>query len=144
MKRFAIIFFILTSLVSFGDIIKSNAAAFSIMNNIQNLITPTTKDYVKNGLIAMWDGIENAGVDIHDNNSLIWKDLVGNYDLTIESGSWSTNSYVVGGTRCAYNATSFPSNICTIEIVLLSNTQNNKERIVFATTPIQSNPRGLR
>lgn len=31
--------------------------------------TPTAKDYVQNGLVAMWDGIENAGWGTHDASS---------------------------------------------------------------------------
>lgn len=44
---------------------------------------PTAKDYVQNGLIAMWDGIENAGWGIHDPNATTWKDLIGSYDGTV-------------------------------------------------------------
>ena len=43
----------------------------------------TAKDYVQDGLIAMWDGIENAGWGVHDPNATVWKDLVGGYDLTV-------------------------------------------------------------
>lgn len=42
----------------------------------------TAKDYVKDGLIAMWDGIENAGWGVHDPNATVWKDLIGNLDAT--------------------------------------------------------------
>ena len=38
---------------------------------------PTAKDYVQDGLVAMWDGIENAGWGLHDPNATVWKDLVG-------------------------------------------------------------------
>ena len=44
---------------------------------------PTARDYVQDGLIAMWDGIENAGWGTHDPNATVWKDLVGNYDGTV-------------------------------------------------------------
>lgn len=37
----------------------------------------TAKDYVQDGLVAMWDGIENAGWGKHDANATAWKDLVG-------------------------------------------------------------------
>ena len=39
---------------------------------------PTARDYVQDGLIAMWDGIENAGWGVHDPNATTWKDLTGN------------------------------------------------------------------
>ena len=42
---------------------------------------PTARDYVQYGLIAMWDGIENAGWGKHDPSATVWKDLVGTRDL---------------------------------------------------------------
>lgn len=38
---------------------------------------PTARDYVQDGLIAMWDGIENVGWGLHDEHSLDWYDLIG-------------------------------------------------------------------
>ena len=42
---------------------------------------PTARDYVQDGLIAMWDGIENAGWGIHEQNATVWKNLVGTEDM---------------------------------------------------------------
>jgi len=50
--------------------------------------TPTAKSYVQDGLVAMWDGIENAGWGVHDNNASGWTELVGGRDLTTSSGTW--------------------------------------------------------
>ena len=36
----------------------------------------SARSYVNDGLIAMWDGIENAGWGVHDANATSWKDLV--------------------------------------------------------------------
>lgn len=36
----------------------------------------TAKDYVQNGLIAMWDAIENTGWGTHDAEATAWVDLV--------------------------------------------------------------------
>lgn len=36
----------------------------------------TAKSYVQNGLLAMWDGIENAGFGVHDPDATYWVDLV--------------------------------------------------------------------
>lgn len=45
---------------------------------------PTARDYVQDGLVAMWDGIENAGWGVHDSDITIWKDLIGGMgDATI-------------------------------------------------------------
>ena len=48
----------------------------------------TAKDYVQDSLIAMWDGIENAGWGQHDANATTWKDLSGNNnDLVLQNGA---------------------------------------------------------
>ena len=57
--------------------------------------TPTAKDYVQNGLVAMWDGIENAGWGVHDASAATWKDLTGNgYDISVNNSifTWTQNS----------------------------------------------------
>ena len=58
--------------------------------------TPTAKDYVQNGLVAMWDGIENAGWGVHNPNATAWKDLIGNRDWTLGTSTsyeWTANSF---------------------------------------------------
>lgn len=61
---------------------------------------PTAKDYIQDGLIAMWDGIENAGEGVHDENATNWVDLTGNgLDLTLASNvNFSVNGIVKNGT----------------------------------------------
>ncbi|MCQ2391183.1 MAG: hypothetical protein MJ240_07150 [Kiritimatiellae bacterium] len=39
----------------------------------------TSRCYVRDGLIGMWDGEENAGVGVHDATSVKWADLSGHY-----------------------------------------------------------------
>ena len=47
----------------------------------------SAKSYVQDGLVAMWDGIENAGWGKHDPNATVWKDLTGDgYDATMVDG----------------------------------------------------------
>ena len=59
---------------------------------------PTARDYIQDGLVAMWDGIENAGWGKHDENATNWVDLVGG---TIPQCVWSWNwwdkrAYAIG------------------------------------------------
>lgn len=54
---------------------------------------PTARDYVQDGLIAMWDGIENAGWGVHDPNATVWKDLIGNVDFDQTSNVQFDNGY---------------------------------------------------
>ena len=58
--------------------------------------TPTARDYVQDGLVAMWDGIENAGWGTHDPNATTWVDLSGNNNtLELKNGAhFDTNSLV--------------------------------------------------
>lgn len=44
---------------------------------------PTARSYVQDGLVAMWDGIENAGWGTHNAAATTWKDLVGTNDLKL-------------------------------------------------------------
>ena len=55
---------------------------------------PTARDYVQDGLIAMWDGIENAGWGVHDAAATVWKDLSGGgNDVPVTNAfSWTPNS----------------------------------------------------
>ena len=65
---------------------------------------PTARDYVQDGLIAMWDGIENAGWGVHDANATMWKGLVGGYDLTVPSSLiWNDSCLSFDGKNSAYN-----------------------------------------
>ena len=60
----------------------------------------TAKDYVQDGLIAMWDGIENVGWGAHDPNATVWKDLVGGAEASnVYYGiyEWKPNALVLPG-----------------------------------------------
>lgn len=46
---------------------------------------PTAKDYVQDGLVALWDGIENAGWGVHDPNATTWCDPVSGWDAAFPS-----------------------------------------------------------
>ena len=50
----------------------------------------TTADYVQDGLVAHWDGIDNAGTGTHDPKATVWKNLVpGGMDLTLDTAVWA-------------------------------------------------------
>ena len=78
----------------------------------------TSASYVQRGLIAQWDGIDNAGTGVHDPDATVWKDLKGNLDMTLTSkGRWMPrgNALFVTGMG-AQGATATPA-YKTIEIV---------------------------
>lgn len=56
---------------------------------------PTARSYVQDGLIAMWDGIENAGWGVHDSSATVWHNLgsLGStYDASREDGTFADNA----------------------------------------------------
>ena len=56
----------------------------------------TARSYVQNGLVAMWDGIENVGWGLHDSNSTTWKNLIdskGDATLT-QYGHFSDDAFI--------------------------------------------------
>ena len=84
---------------------------------------PTARDYVQNGLVAMWDGIENAGWGVHDANATVWKDLVGTRDLTVNAtGQWLSNALETTGQLAAVGNSFLTENILTAEIILKTET----------------------
>ena len=54
----------------------------------------TAADYIQDGLIIMWDGIENAGWGIHDSEATVWKNLMGDsgYDFP-NCASWGDSYF---------------------------------------------------
>ena len=75
-------------------------------------------DYVRDGLINYFDGINNTGTGTHDAAATVWKDLAGTCDMTLTvNGSWNAghNGFVVNG-RSAVAAKTV-ANYKTIEVV---------------------------
>lgn len=66
----------------------------------------SAKDYVSDGLLVMYDGIENAGFGMHDPSAATWKDLANSYDLIVPSSlTWHEQFLELDGEHCAYNLT---------------------------------------
>ena len=87
--------------------------------------------YVQDGLIAQWDGIDNAGTGVHDPESTVWKDLRGSLDMTLTAnGSWGSGAYLnVSG--CSAKGTSATPSYKTIEIYYRST--NPAGRLMFVS-----------
>lgn len=58
---------------------------------------PNPLPYIRDGLVAWWDGIWNAGIDAHDANATTWADLTGGDSLVLTNGtlSWTDKSLVL-------------------------------------------------
>jgi hypothetical protein len=58
---------------------------------------PSAKDYIQNGLVAMWDGIENIGWKQHSDSASTWVNLMGNsnYDFALKNNaSWASDGLI--------------------------------------------------
>lgn len=64
-------------------------------------VTVSTSPYIMDGIVHYWDAIDNTGSG-HDSSATVWKDLIGNCDLTMNSGvtstSWDANALVFAPT----------------------------------------------
>ena len=58
----------------------------------------SAKKYVQDGLVAMWDGIENAGWGEHDASATSWKDLIGQQELVLNA-PYSWEDYYISTDR---------------------------------------------
>ena len=78
MKKYIVVLLAaLVSAIVTSAPIKSSIASKET-SNVSEASVPTAKDYIQEGLIAMWDGIENAGWRKHNPNATVWVDLIDN------------------------------------------------------------------
>ena len=99
MKKICLYITCITIFTCIGKPIKSNIGGRNAI--LVHESHESANSYIKEGLIAMWDGIENAGIGFHDNNASIWVDITGNgHNLTEKVGDcgWGENSFIsLGG-----------------------------------------------
>ena len=78
----------------------------------------TSASYVQEGLIAQWDGIDNAGTGTHNPLSAVWKDLKGSCDMTLLNNgeSWVNGKALYVDGAGAAGSTAAPR-YTTIEVV---------------------------
>ena len=103
----------------------------------------TTEAYVKDGLIAMWDGWENNGAGGHATELTEWKDTTGTYSFVFDENSGITvdgaalvfPTAQAGGATLSADDTAATFNLArsgTLEIVMIS------DGTTAANTAIQS------
>lgn len=95
MKMMMFIIGVLEAGLSMASPVKSSLAT-SGTEYSTSMPTPsyTAADYIQDGLIIMWDGIENAGWGIHDSEATVWKNLMGDsgYDFS-NCASWGDSYF---------------------------------------------------
>ena len=75
--------------------------------------------YIQNGLIAHWDGIENAGIGQHDNEATTWKDLVGSRDLAVNANEAFSEDCLVLTSSGSHITSGWALNALTFEFRLM-------------------------
>ncbi|MBR2939714.1 MAG: right-handed parallel beta-helix repeat-containing protein [Kiritimatiellae bacterium] len=104
------------------------------------ITSPPTR-YVQDGLVACWDGIENAGAGVHEDNVAVWKDLVAGREFTLADVTVDANCMTFAGSTSSYgtlSATDTASTFLaaksgTLEIVYRSRTGTGSQVIMQST-----------
>ena len=92
--------------------------------------------YVQNGLLAMWDAVDNMGTGAHDPNATTWRDLAGNHlDMTFTAPpTVGANYYDLSKGGCGVLAPdiaeALQSGAATVEIVCKVRTLVNDSTLV--------------
>lgn len=111
-----------------ANLVKSMLAGFSMDIIEEGMPLPTTVDYISDGLIAMYDGIENVGLGTHDESATIWVDLIGSNDGVLTGTTqWQSNCLYLNGSGYValpeYNETGWDK-IGVVEFVCSAEVQN--------------------
>ncbi|MCQ2389644.1 MAG: hypothetical protein MJ138_08020, partial [Kiritimatiellae bacterium] len=85
----------------------------------------TTADYVRDGLVAFWDGVENAGAGAHAVTNL-WRDVVGGHAFKLENAKVEADRVTFAGAQNSYGVLAASNTVATfcaatngtVEIVL--------------------------
>lgn len=111
----------LAALPAVAKPIRSDLAGLvSALEDFDGWDNSTAKNYILDGLVAMWDGIENSGWGNHNPNAVVWKDLVGNLDIVIPGADCFASDHLVhssGTPQSIYPTTLLQDTDFTIESV---------------------------
>lgn len=144
--RITIAIFAALVLTCFSKPISSSVGARHVFAAEAQEKTYTAVDYVQDGLVSMWDGIENAGWGLHDDFTETWVNLVDErYPFTmLDYGHWGVNGWVNSG-DFANMRTFAPYSYITCEIVMTPSPtyHNNAIRKVLTVRPTGRSTRSL-
>jgi len=62
-------------------------------------------NYIRDGLVLHFDGIDNEGTGVHNSNATKWIDLIGGIETILTSVTWTDNALLFNGnnSRVTYN-----------------------------------------
>ncbi len=103
--------------------------AFVVMVAIPTAHAASASEYVQDGLLACWDGVENAGVDTHDASATVWKDLVAGCEFSLYNVTVADDSMVFAGTQSSYGELDAANTAATF-----GSATNGMLEIVYAST----------
>ena len=86
-----------------------------------------TSHYVQDGLIACWDGVENAGLGQHAASTETWTDTIGNV-------SFALTNVVVHEDRMFFSGTAFGKLTATDTAATFALAKNGTVEVVYAST----------
>ena len=91
-------------------------------------LASSTASYIRNGLVAHWDGVENAGRGVHDPSATVWKDLVAGREFTLYNVTVEDNGMVFAGAQTSYGELGAVDTAATFE-----NASDGTLEIVYAS-----------
>jgi len=102
----------------------------------------TARDYVQNGLVAMWDGIENAGWGVHDTHNGMANLVGGSSYGDILGGTIQENGlYTASKISCANSATL--NDYMTVEVCFdYANTDHTSKNVFMFPAETTANSVG--
>ncbi len=108
----------------------AGAALFAAVSAPIAAMAGSASLYVQDGLIACWDGIENAGAGVHNSSATVWKDLVAGYEFNLYNVTVDADRMTFAGSASSYGTLSAADTTSTfvaakngtMEIVYVSRT----------------------
>ena len=85
--------------------------------------------YITDGLVACWDGIENAGAGVHNPAATVWKDIVGGYEFALTGVTVDADRMTFAGTATSYGTLSGADTTATFVAA-----KNGTMEIVYASS----------
>lgn len=99
MSKLIFTLIVVLSISGYSEPIKSAVSAYQISHNDIDTESYSAKDYVQDGLVCLWDAIENVEYGLHDSDSTTWANLVdGSKDsilgLSLRDYAWTDTSFI--------------------------------------------------
>ena len=101
---------------TYTKVLAATSLAASLAASPMALASSTAR-YIQDGLVAHWDGVENAGRGVHDPSATVWKDLVAGYEFNL-------NNVVVDADRMTFSGTISDGLINSYGVLSASDTES--------------------